>query len=130
MPTQSILIIEDDLLNMKLFTSILKMEGFVTIEAHEAELGLELAKKYQPDLILMDIQLPGMDGLQATRIIKNDPALQHIPVVALTAHAMEGDDRKAYAAGCSGYISKPIDVRTFPDTVRGHLNNCGRPLRR
>jgi two-component system cell cycle response regulator len=123
MKKKTILIVEDDPLNMKLFHSILSMEGFELIQAYEAEQGMKLAKTNRPDLILMDIQLPGMNGLEATRIIKNDPQLQHTPVVALTAHAMEGDDQKAYEAGCNGYITKPIDVRTFADTVRSKLGS-------
>ncbi len=123
MKKKTILIVEDDPLNMKLFHSILSMEGFELIQAYKAEQGMKLAKTHRPDLILMDIQLPGMDGLEATRIIKNDPQLQHTPVVALTAHAMEGDDQIAFDAGCNGYITKPIDVRTFADTVRSKLGS-------
>ena len=80
-----------------------------------------MAEKYIPNLILMDIQLPGMDGLTATRIIKNNPALAHIPVIALTSHAMRGDDLKASEAGCNGYITKPIDTRRFIDNILRYL---------
>lgn len=123
MADKTILVIEDDHLNLKLCCSILKMEGFNIITATEAETGLELAREHHPDLILMDIQLPGMDGLRATEIIKEDLQLKDIPVVALTAHAMDGDDRKAYDAGCIGYITKPIEVRTFTESIRQHLQS-------
>ena len=121
MPNETILVVEDDHLNLKLCRSILEMEGFKIIAAMEAEEGLKLAHEHHPDLILMDIQLPGMDGLTATGIIKKDPNLKDIPVIALTAHAMDGDDLKAYAAGCSGYITKPIEVRSFRESIRQWL---------
>ena len=121
MPNETILVVEDDHLNLKLCRSILEMEGFKIIAAMEAEEGLKLAHEHHPDLILMDIQLPGMDGLTATGIIKKDPNLKDIPVIALTAHAMDGDDLKAYAAGCSGYITKPIEVRSFSESIRQWL---------
>ena len=123
MANETILVIEDDYLNLKLCRSILKIEGFTIIDAMEAETGLKLAREHHPDLILMDIQLPGMDGLTATEIIKKDAQLKDIPVVALTAHAMDGDDQKAYAAGCIGYITKPIEVRTFAKSIRQWLQN-------
>ncbi len=123
MADETILVIEDDHLNLKLCRSILEMEGFNIIAAIKAEEGLKLAREHHPDLILMDIQLPGMDGLTATKIIKRDPQLKDIPVVALTAHAMDGDDHKAYAAGCSGYITKPIEVRSFTESIRQWLKD-------
>ena len=123
MANETILVIEDDNLNLKLCRSILKMEGFNIIAAMEAETGLKLVREHHPDLILMDIQLPGMDGLTATEIIKKDSQLKNIPVVALTAHAMDGDDQKAYAAGCIGYITKPIEVRTFAESIRQWLQS-------
>jgi CheY-like chemotaxis protein len=93
------------------------MGNYDVIEAIDAEKGMQLARKNHPDLILMDIQLPGMDGLSATKILKADPVLQEIPIVALTSHAMEGDDKKALAAGCDGYIPKPIDTKNFLPTI-------------
>ncbi len=87
------------------------------LEAVDAESGIQLAQEHHPDLILMDIQLPGMDGLTATREIRNDPAAKDISVVALTSYAMEGDEEKAMDAGCAGYIAKPIDTRRFLETV-------------
>ncbi len=123
MANENILVIEDDHLNLKLCRSILEMEGFNIIAAMAAEEGLKLAREHHPDLILMDIQLPGMDGLTATGIIKRDPDLKDIPVLALTAHAMDGDDHKAYAAGCSGYITKPIEVQAFSETIRQWLKS-------
>jgi CheY-like chemotaxis protein len=122
MENRTVLVIEDNALNMKLVRSLLKMGKYDIIEAVDAETGIQLAREYRPDLILMDIQLPGMDGLNATKIIKEDPSLKDIKVVALTSYAMEGDDRKAIEAGCDGYIIKPIDTKKFLKTVDQFLN--------
>jgi two-component system cell cycle response regulator len=119
----TVLIIEDNQLNMKLFRSLLSKGDFQIIEATDGENGIEMAKVHLPDLILMDIQLPKMDGLQATRLIKKDPVTANIPIVALTSHAMLGDDEKAKEAGCSGYITKPIDTRSFLSNVSRYLTN-------
>ena len=108
-----ILVIEDNEINMKLVRTLLKIGGYRVLEVRDAETGIEVARRDKPDLILMDIQLPAMDGLEATRLIKRDPEIQHIPVIALTSYAMQGDEKKALEAGCSGYISKPIDTRSF-----------------
>jgi len=116
-----ILVVEDNPLNMKLINVILNSEGVEVLEAETAEEGIEICQTDQPDLVLMDIQLPGMDGLEATRIIKNNKQLNHMPVVALTAHAMEGDEEKAYEVGFDGYITKPIDTDTFMESVRSYL---------
>ena len=116
-----ILVIEDNKMNMKLVRSLLQLKQFEVLEAEDAEQGILMAQEYIPNLILMDIQLPGMDGLTATRIIKNNPALTHIPVIALTSHAMRGDDLKASEAGCDGYITKPIDTRRFIDNILRYL---------
>ena len=121
MGNETILVIEDNELNMKLVRSLLKMGNFDVIEAIDAEKGMQLARKNHPDLILMDIQLPGMDGLSATKILKADPVLQEIPIVALTSHAMEGDDKKALDVGCNGYIAKPIDTKNFLATIGQYL---------
>jgi CheY-like chemotaxis protein len=122
MEDRTVLVIEDNALNMKLVRSLLKMGKYTVIEAVDAETGIQFAREYRPDLILMDIQLPGMDGLNATMIIKEDPSLKDIKVVALTSYAMEGDDRKAREAGCDGYIVKPIDTKEFLKTVDQFLN--------
>jgi two-component system cell cycle response regulator len=117
MEKRTILVIEDNAYNMKLVRSLLQIGGYEIIEAHTAEAGLELARQYSPDLILMDIQLPGMDGLSATRQIQTDPKLKKIPVLALTAYAMKGDEQKVLDAGCVGYVSKPLDTRAFLPTL-------------
>jgi CheY-like chemotaxis protein len=123
MNTITILVIEDNPLNMKLVRSLLKIPHYNVLEATDAEMGLQLLRQYQPDLILMDIQLPGMDGLSATRHIKNDPALRHIPIIALTSYAMHGDEEKAKEAGCEGYIAKPIETKTFLETITQYLDH-------
>ncbi|MGB9803452.1 MAG: response regulator [Desulfofundulus sp.] len=116
-----ILIIEDNPLNTKLVRDILQSQGYETREAATATQGLEMVRRERPDLILMDIELPGMDGLQATRVLKEDPATRDIPVLAVTAYAMKGDAEKALAAGCDGYISKPIQLKDFIDRVKAFL---------
>ena len=123
MNEQKILIIEDNALNMLLVSDLLDLEGFQVVEAADAESGIDLARECVPDLILMDIQLPGMDGLEATRMIRNDPQLGEIPIVALTSHAMQGDDARALDAGCTGYLTKPINTRTFIDDLRQYLQS-------
>jgi CheY-like chemotaxis protein len=110
---RTILIVEDNELNMKLLQHLLNVGKYQTLKAGSAEEGIKLARCNQPDLILMDIQLPGMDGLDATRLIKSDPDMSQIPIVALTSFAMAGDEQKALDAGCRGYITKPISTRTF-----------------
>ena len=122
MANKTILVIEDNELNMKLVRSLLKMNNYTILEAPDAEMGIKLARENKPDLVLMDIQLPGMDGLTATRILK---AEGDIMIIALTSHAMEGDDKKVKEAGCDGYITKPIDTRSFLQTVSDYLNGSG-----
>ena len=117
MKEKTVLVIEDNDLNMKLIRTLLKLKNYQTLEAVDAETGIQLAREYHPDLILMDIQLPGMDGLTATRVIKNDSAMKDIHVVALTGYAMAEDDEEACDAGCVGCIAKPIDTRSFLETV-------------
>jgi len=124
--TKRILVIEDNELNRKLVRSLLKLGKYQVLEAVNAEEGIQLIREAKPDLVLMDIQLPGMDGLSATRVIKEDPALRHIPVLAFTAHAMENDRQKASEAGCDGYISKPIDTRNFLGVITKFLMDDGR----
>jgi CheY-like chemotaxis protein len=118
---KKVLVIEDNELNMKLVRSLLQLGHFEVVEAENAEKGIQLAKDCQPDLILMDIQLPGMDGLEATIKIKKDGSLNGIPVVALTSYAMQGDEEKALAAGCLGYITKPIETKIFLKTIQQYL---------
>lgn len=115
--TGHILIVDDNAINLKLATEILRGSGYTVDGVADAEQAQELLRTLIPDLILMDIALPGMDGLSFTRIIKASARLSHVPVVALTAYAMRGDDLKAAAAGCDGYITKPIDTRKFCEQV-------------
>ena len=121
MENKTILIIEDNELNMKLFRSLLQLQKYKVIEAENAEKGIQLTREHQPDLILMDIQLPGMDGLRATEMISTDEDLKDIPILALTSYAMEGDKEKALAAGCVGYIAKPIDTRSFSKIIAKYI---------
>ena len=125
MQNKTILVIEDNELNMKLVKGLLTMGKYGIMEAVDAETGIQLARQHLPDLILMDIQLPGMDGLTATRLMKEDSVFNDIPIVALTSYAMEGDEEKAIEAGCSGYISKPIDTRSFLETIARYLQQNG-----
>lgn len=108
-----ILVIEDNVSNMKLATFLLESAGHTVLPVTDAEAGLALARAEKPDLVLMDIQLPGMDGLQATALLKADPETASIPVIALTALAMKGDSERIRAAGCDGYIAKPLAYREF-----------------
>ncbi|WP_420473939.1 response regulator [Noviherbaspirillum sp. ST9] len=108
-----ILVVEDNPANMKLVLFILQKGGHDVLQAIDAEAGLRAAREQQPDLILMDVQLPGMDGLEATRLLKSDPDTRRIPVIALTAMAMRGDEEHVRAAGCDGYIAKPIDYKAL-----------------
>ena len=117
-----ILVVEDNAVNRRLAGFLLRSKGYEVREAGTAAAALEAAAADRPDLILMDIQLSGMDGLEATRRLKADPATRDIPVVAVTAYAMPGDREKALAAGCAGYITKPIDTATFVEQVAAHLH--------
>ena len=113
----TILVIEDNELNMVLIRELLTIEGYRVLEACDAEVGLQIAHEKKPAGILMDIQLPGMDGLTATRLIRKDPVIKEIPIVALSAYAMEKDKREAMPDGCIGFIAKPIDTRSFVNRV-------------
>jgi two-component system, cell cycle response regulator DivK len=121
MEKKIILVIEDNDLNRKLIRALLRSEDVRILEAQDAQSGMRLAREQRPDLVLMDIQLPGMDGLTATSILKKDPLLASMPIVALTSYAMAGDEEKARKAGCDGYITKPIDVHSFKDLICGLL---------
>lgn len=116
-----ILYIEDEPNNRMLVRRILMVEGLDVDEAENAIEGIEMAQSNPPDLILMDVSMPGMDGLTATSKIRTIPEIAHIPIVALTANAMEGDKERTLKAGCDGYISKPIDVDTFADEIVSYL---------
>ena len=119
----TVLVVEDNPANMTLATFLLKNAGYAVLSAIDAEAGLALARTEQPDLVLMDIQLPGMDGLQACAILKADDSTRDIPVIALTALAMKGDEERIRAAGCDGYIAKPLAYREFLATVAARLRN-------
>lgn len=116
-----ILVIEDNADNMLLTAMLLESEGHTVLSAIDAEAGLAMARAERPDLILMDIQLPGMDGLAATAILKQDASTRSVPVLALTALAMKGDEERIRAAGCDGYISKPIGIQDFLATIAQRL---------
>lgn len=115
---KKILVVEDNDLNMKLFCDLLNAHGYDTIQTQEGMRALALAREQNPDLILMDIQLPEVSGLEVTKWIKEDEDLKHIPVIAVTAFAMKGDEEKIRAGGCEDYIAKPISVKNFIETVR------------
>lgn len=115
---KSVLIVEDNELNKKLFRDLLEANGYKALHTADALEVMDIAREHQPALILMDIQLPEVSGLEVTRWLKNDPALKHIPIVAITAFAMKGDEEKILAGGCEGYIAKPISVSHFLETVK------------
>jgi two-component system, cell cycle response regulator DivK len=121
MPGESILIVDDNAVNLKLMRILLAGEGYAVRTAMDAEDALAVLAEFRPRLILMDLQMPGMDGLELTRRLKKDPALAGTVVVALTAYAMKGDEGKAREAGCDGYITKPIDTRALTATIAGYL---------
>ena len=118
---KKILIVEDNELNMKLFSDLLDAHGYKTVQTREGLKAIDLAKKHKPDLILMDIQLPEISGLEVTKWIKDDKKLADIPVVAVTAFAMKGDEKRIRDGGCQAYISKPISVSSFLATIRKFL---------
>jgi two-component system cell cycle response regulator DivK len=117
----TVLVVEDNAANMTLAMFLLQSAGHTVLSATDAEAGLTLARDAQPNLILMDIQLPGMDGLEATILLKRDDATRAIPVIALTALAMKGDEERIRAAGCDGYIAKPMRYREFLATIAAQL---------
>lgn len=122
MSAETILIVEDNDSNRALVEKILSTHGYRLLIALNGREAIEIATREHPDLILMDMKLPKVDGYQATRTLNQQPETADIPIVALTAHAMDGDRQKALEAGCDGYISKPIDTRTFPEQVREYLD--------
>ena len=121
MANEAILIVDDNPVNMKLIRILLTGEGYDARTASDAGEALEVLKGFSPRLILMDIQLPGMDGLELTRRLKADPVTRDITILGLTAYAMKGDEEKILAAGCDGYVSKPIDTRTLPELILHYL---------
>ena len=118
---KTVLIVEDNELNMKLFNDLLETRGVRIVQTRNGVEAVKLARETRPDLILMDIQLPKVSGLEVTRWIKDDPELQRIPVVAVTAFAMRGDEERILQGGCEAYLSKPISIARFIETVRRFL---------
>ncbi len=127
-----VLVVEDVVENLRLFRAILNLEDAQVLEAEEAATGIAIARREQPDIILMDLQMPGMDGLTATRLLREDPQTQAIPIIVLTASAMDQDKRRAREAGCDGYITKPIDppvfVRQIADFLKAAASSRSRAL--
>ena len=121
---KTVLIVEDNELNMKLFHDLLEAHGYQTIQTRNGIEALDLARAHRPDLILMDIQLPEVSGLEVTKWIKEDDDLRAIPVIAVTAFAMKGDEERIRQGGCEAYISKPISVSKFLETVRAYLGEA------
>jgi len=116
-----ILIVEDDPKNLKLIRDLLQIRGYTTLEVTDGKQGVDMAREKMPDLILMDIQMPVMDGFEAISILKADPVTKSIPIIALTAFAMQGDREKCMEAGCNDYITKPLDTRVFMTKVKEYL---------
>ena len=119
---KTILVVEDHELNMKLFHDLLETRGYSILQARDGIEGLKLARQHRPDLIIMDIQLPEISGLEITKWIKADEALKAIPIIAVTAFAMKGDEEKIREGGCEAYIAKPISIRNFLETVERYLS--------
>jgi two-component system cell cycle response regulator DivK len=126
LPGERLLIVDDNAQNLKLARVLLAGEGYEVRTAIDAEEAVRVLESFSPALILMDLQLPGMDGLELTRRLKVDPKHRHIIIIALTAYAMKGDEERARAAGCDGYVAKPIDVEQLPRTLAGHLARAAR----
>jgi len=122
--TKKVLIVEDNELNMKLFHDLLEAQGYETLQTREGLQALSIARDNRPDLILMDIQLPEISGLEVTKWLKEDEDLAHIPVVAVTAFAMKGDEERIREGGCEAYISKPISVTKFIETIKSFLGDA------
>ncbi len=119
--SKRILVIEDQEDNRKIVRDLVTASGYELVEATTGEEGLERAESERPDLILMDIQLPGIDGYEVTRRIKANPGLRHIPIIVVTSYALSGDDKKAFAAGCDGYVTKPFSPRLLLAKIREYL---------
>ena len=121
---KTVLIVEDNELNMKLFHDLLDAHGYNILQTKDGMEALDIAREHRPDLILMDIQLPEVSGLEVTKWLKDDPDLKAIPVVAVTAFAMKGDEERIREGGCEAYLSKPISVGKFIETIRHFLGNA------
>ncbi len=121
---KKVLIVEDNELNMKLFHDLLEAQGYETLETREGLAALSLAREHRPDLILMDIQLPEISGLEVTKWLKEDDELHVIPVIAVTAFAMKGDEERIRQGGCEAYVSKPISVPKFIETIKTYLGDA------
>jgi two-component system, cell cycle response regulator DivK len=126
MTSRQILVVEDNERNMRLFCDVLEASGYLTLEATTGERAVELALEHDPDLVLMDIQLPDIDGVEALGRLRADERSASLPVLALTAQAMEGDRERFLAAGFDGYLSKPVDIAEFVATVKGYCEENGR----
>jgi CheY-like chemotaxis protein len=124
---KQILVVEDNPLNLELVSDLLEAKGFVVHPARTAEEAYRLARELSPDLILMDVSLPGLDGLAATRALRAKPATRHLKIIALTAHAMKGDEELALKAGCDGYLAKPINTRTFVNKIAAFIAAANTP---
>jgi CheY-like chemotaxis protein len=125
LPGEKILIVDDNPTNLKLARVLLASEHYDVRTAQDADDAIAVLREFHPRLILMDVQLPGMDGLELTSQLKADPATRDILIVAMTAYAMKGDDKRALAAGCDGYVPKPIDTRSLPAVIAEHLDRKG-----
>lgn len=121
MSGERVLIVDDNLTNLKLVAYLVKSKGYDVATAVDAESALEEIRANAPRLILMDLQLPGIDGIELTRRLKSDPTTRDIKIIAVTAYAMKGDQERALAAGCDDYVPKPIDTRALPETIAKHL---------
>ncbi|MBB3951132.1 response regulator [Aureimonas jatrophae] len=121
--TKTVMIVEDNELNMKLFRDLIEAHGYRTVQTRSGLTAVELARESRPNLILMDIQLPEISGLEVTRRLKDDPELKPIPVIAVTAFAMKGDEERIRQGGCEAYISKPISVVRFIETIKSFLGD-------
>ena len=127
MTGQRILVVEDNERNLKLIRDVLQFAGYEIVEAKSGEQGVALAQDCEPDLVLMDLQLPQMDGTEALRLLRESPRTRDVPVVAVTAFAMREDRERAFGAGFDGYLQKPISIRALPEQVRGFLAGKGSP---
>lgn len=127
MTGQRILVVEDNERNLKLIRDVLQFAGYEVVEASSGEQGVALAQDCEPDLVLMDLQLPQMDGMEALRLLRTSPRTRDVPVVAVTAFAMREDRERAFGAGFDGYLEKPISIRALPEQVRGFLDGKGSP---
>src|SRR5690554_4495137 len=121
---KKVMIVEDNELNMKLFRDLIEANGYETVRTRDGLQALDLAREHKPDLILMDIQLPEVSGLEVTKWLKEDEALRAIPVIAVTAFAMKGDEERIRQGGCEAYISKPISVTSFIQTIKSYLGDA------